>query len=242
MPSVRIEVFLEQLGTYPRDAVVVGVDVIRATTTAITCVAGGRRCFVAGNLDDVARLQPLLERPLLVGELGGNMPYGFDLNNSPVAIARRDGDKGRPAILLSTSGTRLLRAAATAHHTTFAACLRNWEAQALDLVRARPEHVVLLGAGTRGEFREEDQLCSAWIAARLVADGYDTDDATRGLVERWRDAPAQVIVEGPSARYLRDSGQLDDLTFILEHVNDIADTYEVREDELVGRTAASGPS
>lgn len=242
MPSVRVEVFLEQLGTYPRDAVVIGVDVIRATTTAITCVAGGRRCFVAGNLDEASRLQPLLDHPILVGELGGNMPYGFDLNNSPVAIDRRDGDKGRPAILLSTSGTRLLRAAAAAHHTTLAACLRNWEAQAQDLLRTRPEHVVLLGAGTRGEFREEDQLCCGWIAARLVDGGYDTDDATRELVEAWRDAPAEAIAEGPSARYLRDSGQLADLAFILEHVNDIADTYEVRGSELVGRTGAGAPS
>ena len=205
-------------------------------------MAGGRRCFVAGNLDEASRLQPLLERPILVGELGGNMPYGFDLNNSPVAIDGRDGDRGRPAILLSTSGTRLLRAAAVNQHVTLATCLRNWEAQALDLLRTRPERVVLLGAGTRGEFREEDQLCCAWIAARLVDDGYDADEATRGLVGRWRDAPADAIAGGPSARYLRDSGQLADLAFILEHVNDIADTYEVRGSELVRRTGASALS
>lgn len=239
MPSVRIEVFLDELGDYPRDAVVIGVDVIRSTTTAITCVSGGRRCLVVANLDEAAQLQPLLERPLLVGELGGNMPYGFDLNNSPVAIDRRQGDKGRPAILLSTSGTRLLRTASATHPSTLVACLRNWEAQAVELLGARPETVVLLGAGTRNEFREEDQLCCAWIAARLVDDGYAADVATRRLVDAWRDAPAGAIVEGASANYLRESGQLADLIFILEHVNDLATTYEMRGNEVVARAGAT---
>ncbi|HYK95033.1 MAG TPA: 2-phosphosulfolactate phosphatase [Candidatus Dormibacteraeota bacterium] len=238
MPSVRIEVYLAELRGYARDAVVVGVDVIRSTTTAITAVAGGRRCFVAANLDEVAELQARLEHPLLVGELGGNMPYGFDLNNSPAAIARA-GDPSRPAILLSTSGTRLLRTAAAAHPTTFLACLRNWEAQAAELVRARPPEVVLLGAGTRGEFREEDQLCCAWIAGPLIDAGYDADDETRRVVDTWRDAPAAAITEGKSARYLRDSGQLDDLSFILEHVTDVTTTYEMRNSEVVVRTGAT---
>ena len=238
MPSVKIEVFLEELGTFPRDAVVIGVDVIRSTTTAITCVAGGRRCFVVATLEEAMQMQEILERPILVGELGGNMPYGFDLNNSPVAIAEQ-GDTERPAILLSTSGTRLLRLASTTYQTTLVACLRNWEAQAIELLRTRPETVVLLGAGTRGEFRGEDQLCCAWIAARLVDDGYEADDQTRRVIDAWGKAPVESIVEGPSARYLRDSGQLGDLTFILEHVNDIAPTYEIHGNEVVARKSAT---
>jgi 2-phosphosulfolactate phosphatase len=236
--SVRIEVFHEELGEHPRDAVVIGVDVIRSTTTAVTCVAGGRRCFVVATLDEALQTQQLLHSPILVGELGGNMPYGFDLNNSPLAIAAQ-GDTERPAILLSTSGTRLLRRASETYQTTLATCLRNWEAQAVELLRTRPETVVLVGAGTRGEFREEDQLCCAWIAARLVDDGYDADDQTRDVIDAWRDAPANSILDGPSARYLRDSGQLDDLTFILDHVNDIAATYEMLGSELVARQRPS---
>jgi 2-phosphosulfolactate phosphatase len=239
MASVRIDVFLDLLGDYPRDAVVIGVDVIRSTTTAITCVAGGRRCFVVSNLEEAVQLRPLLDDPILAGELGGNMPYGFDLNNSPVAIAERQVDMIRPAILLSTSGTRLLRTAAEAHPVTLAACLRNWEAQAAELLLLRPEQVVLLGAGTRGEFREEDQLCCAWIAARLVDGGFEADRETRRLVDTWRGMPVEAIGEGASARYLRDSGQLADLTFILGHVNDIAATYEMRENEIVKRTAGT---
>ena len=218
---------------------VVGIDVIRSTTTAITCVAEGRRCFPVATLEDVTHRRQLLDRPLLVGELGGNMPYGFDLTNSPVAIAQRR-DINRPAILLSSSGTRLL-ARASELHTTLVACLRNWEAQAAYLLEGQVERVVLLCAGTRGEFREEDQLCAGWIAARLIDHGYAADEPTRRLADSWHAAPVEAIAQGASARYLRATNQLADLAFILEHVNDISATYQVREHEVVILTMNSTP-
>ena len=60
---------------------IVAVDVIRTMTTAVTAAALGRRVFpaptVAAALEQAARL----ERPLLVGEVDGRMPAGFDLTN-----------------------------------------------------------------------------------------------------------------------------------------------------------------
>ena len=236
MPIVTIDCFFDELPSYPSDAVVVGVDVIRSTTTAITAVASGRRCHVVPSLDEAVRLQGLLSEPILVGELGGNMPFGFDLNNSPAALATYPHPE-RAAILISSSGTRLLTLAA-AHHPTGVASLRNWQAQADRIAADGPETVILLGAGTRGEFREEDQLCCAWIAARLLARGYQAGGETQGIVERWRDAPAEAITEGKSAAYLRDSGQTDDLTFILDHVGDLDASFEMHGTEVIQTPAA----
>lgn len=235
MPTVTIDCFTDELPVYPSDAVIVGIDVIRATTTAITAVAAGRRCHVVPSLEEAVRLAALLDEPLLVGELGGNMPYGFDLNNSPAALASQP-DPGRPAILLSSSGTRLLTLSASRHATTGVACLRNWRAQADAIASRGSATVVLVGAGTRGEFREEDQLCCAWIAASLVERGYQAAGSTQRIIDQWRDAPAEVIAEGPSARYLRDSGQLADLTFILEHVGDLDTPFEVHGTEVIRLT------
>ena len=53
---------------------VVGIDVIRATTTAVTAVAAGRRCFPVASLEEAVPLAARLANPLLVGELGGNRP------------------------------------------------------------------------------------------------------------------------------------------------------------------------
>ncbi len=238
MPRVAIDCFFETLPPLPPGAVVVGVDVIRSTTTAITALAGGHRCHVVASLDDAVAVRDEVGGALLVGELGGNMPFGFDLTNSPVAVAALE-SVHRPLVLLSSSGTRLLTMAAD-HGPTLVTCLRNWRAQADELIALRPEEVVLLGAGTRGEFREEDQLCAAWIAAELVDAGYDASGATRELVSRWRDAPVERIAEGRSAAYLRDSGQLPDLAFILDHVADLTATFEVRGHEVVQRVPGAG--
>src|SRR2546423_10649354 len=107
MPSVVIDCFPERAGDYWEGHAIVAVDVIRATTTAITAVDRGWRCFPVPSLEVAVPLAARLERPLLAGELGGSVPYGFDLNNSPAAIASLE-DVSRPLILLSTSGTRLL--------------------------------------------------------------------------------------------------------------------------------------
>ena len=49
--------------------------------------------------------------------------------------------------------------------------LRNRRAVAAHLAAAHAR-VTLLGAATGGEFREEDQLCCAWIAEAMVASGF----------------------------------------------------------------------
>ena len=228
---VTVDYFLERLGNYPAGATMIAVDVIRASTTAISAVVDGRRCFVVPSLEAATSRQASLPNPFMVGELGGNMPFGFDATNSPVAVTQL-GDRERPVLLLSSSGTSLMAAASDATAAAYVACLRNWKAQADSILRRSPEHVVLLGAGTRGEFREEDQLCCAWIAAPLLAAGADSDAATREVVERWRGMPVAAIGKGKSAAYLQSSGQLHDLEFILGHVNDVDAVFVIRGDEV----------
>jgi 2-phosphosulfolactate phosphatase len=172
-----------------------------------------------------------LDSPLLVGELGGNTPYGFDLTNSPAQMTQVT-ELHRPIILLSSSGTRLIFEARSAP-AAYVACLRNYTAVA-QRVGSLHERVAVIGAGTRGEFREEDQLCCAWIAALLREQGFaPVDEGTSELIERWRGQPVDRIVESRSADYLRDSGQLADLDFILAHVDDLTEVHAMADGELV---------
>ena len=112
--TVVIDCFPESARHYSEAYTIVAVDVIRATTTAITSVNLGRRCFAVPNIEAALPLAARLSDPLLVGELGGNMPYGFHLTNSPAQIATRDYDAKRPMILLSSSGTQLIHNAKNA--------------------------------------------------------------------------------------------------------------------------------
>src|SRR5262245_37406697 len=104
--SVIIDCFPESAAKYSKGYAIVAIDVVRATTTAITAVAAGRRCFIASTIEAALDLSRKLGNALLVGEQGGTMPSGFDLNNSPVEVLVRT-DLERPIVMLSSSGTRL---------------------------------------------------------------------------------------------------------------------------------------
>jgi 2-phosphosulfolactate phosphatase len=230
MPTVAIDCFHEHLDPIPEGTAIVAIDVIRATTTALTGVVNGRRIYPAGSIEAAVRLAADLDRPILAGELGGVQPYGFDLQNSPTQILELEAST-RPIILLSTSGTRLI-AEAVRHGVTYVCCLRNARAQAAHLL-ARGGDVMILGADSRGEFREEDQLCAARIARRLIDGGFQlAGAATAGVLERFGEAPDDAFIEGRSAKYLRDTGQDRDLAFVLEHVDDLGSVFVVRDGEI----------
>jgi 2-phosphosulfolactate phosphatase len=228
--TVVIDCFPESVGAYRNGYAIVAVDVIRATTTAVTAVALGRKSFPVPSLEEAVPLAARLPNPLLVGELGGSMPYGFDLNNSPAELEFRT-DIHRPMLLLSTSGTRLI-CGAQESQAMYVACLRNYTAQASYLIAHHPK-VAVIGAGSRGEFREEDQLCCAWIAEKLLAAGYEPEDArTSAIVEQWSGAPVDSITKGASADYLRNSGQQRDLDFILRHIDDLDEVYRYERGQV----------
>jgi len=238
MPSVRIDCFHEHLDPVAASTAIVAVDVIRATTTAITAVALGRRLYPAGSIEAAVRLAADLDRPILAGELGGVQPYGFDLQNSPCQIESLE-KSSRPIILLSTSGTRLI-AEAVRHGVTYVGCLRNATALGTYLA-GQARDVLILGADSRGEFREEDQLCAGRIARALTEAGFTVaDSSSEEVLARWGEASDDAFIDGRSASYLRDTGQHDDLAFVLEHVDDLATVFVVEQGEV--RALEGGPA
>lgn len=232
---VTIDCFPEAVDRYGPGWAVVAVDVIRATTTAVTAACAGRRCFPVATLDEATSLAARLDGALLVGELGGLMPYGFDLTNSPAAVAERS-DVDRPIVLLSTAGTKLLRDTVPTRTALYAACLRNVRATVEHVARTH-DRVAVIGAGARGEFRCEDQLGCARVAAGLMDAGFRPLDKTAGIVTEWATAPVDRITGGRSAAYLVDTGQLRDLHFVLTHEDDVDAAVAVRYGELMTITA-----
>lgn len=115
--TVVIDCFPASASRYPADYAIVAIDVVRATTTAITAAAAGRRCFPIPTLGAARALaNKMIGNPLLVGEQKGFLPAGFDLNNSPSELLARD-DIDRPVILLSSTGTGLCYEASKRHNS-----------------------------------------------------------------------------------------------------------------------------
>jgi 2-phosphosulfolactate phosphatase len=229
-PTVVIDCFPECVRWYTGRHAIVAIDVIRAGTTAVTAVAAGRRCFPVPSLEAAARVSAAVPEALMAGEVAGTTPAGFDLGNSPTELAGQP-DVARPIILLSSSGTRLMDAAQAAE-AAYVGCFRSARILARHLA-GRHRRIALLGAGARGQFRVEDQICCAWMAAELMEHGYRAADAaTREVVARWRGAPAAACADGASAAYLRRSGQLKDLDFILGHVDDLDAVFPIADGEV----------
>src|SRR5262245_8276823 len=190
--TVSICCFSDGQHAYDTSRALVAVDVIRATTTAVTAIALGRECHLAPTLQAAFDTASRLPNALLVGELGGAMPLGFDFTNSPAQLAARS-DVKRPLVLLSSSGTPLM-CAIRHSHAAYLACLRNYSATIAHLANNH-DAVTLIGAGTHGDFREEDQMCCAWIADGLMKFGFVPSDVpTMRIVQHWRGAPHDAFL------------------------------------------------
>ena len=223
--TVSIRCFTDGASEYAADRALVAVDVIRATTTAVTAIWMGRECHLVPTLQAAFDTASRLPNALLTGELGGEMPAGFELTNSPAQVAVR-WDVSRPLVLLSSSGTRLM-CGISHNDAAYLACFRNYGAT-IDHLAHNHEAVTLIGAGTHGDFREEDQMCCAWIADGLMQSGFaPEDEMTRRLADRWRGAPHDAFLMSQSVAYLRRSGQLRDLDFILNHFDDVGTPGQV---------------
>jgi 2-phosphosulfolactate phosphatase len=235
--SVVIDCFPGTVSRYSEDHRIVVVDVIRATTLAVTGAAAGRRCIVAGAPDEALAIRERLGGGILAGELGGDLPEGFDMNNSPAELELRT-DIDLPLIMVSTSGGPLMIEAGAVPGGADVACFRNFTAVARGLI-GNHRKVAIIGAGSRGEFREEDQMCCAWIGGLLMRAGYVPEtQETRQLIERWDGAPAIACEISNSVGYLRRSDQLRDFDFIVSHVDDLDAACSVEGNEVVAESPA----
>src|SRR3989337_1134919 len=108
LPELRLHVaLLPSLIQGARSAFAV-VDVLRASTSIVTLLERGVPAVIpAGGVEEARALRERLPGRLLCGEQGGRAPPGFDYGNSPAEFAAASLD-GRPAILATSNGTRIL--------------------------------------------------------------------------------------------------------------------------------------
>jgi 2-phosphosulfolactate phosphatase len=228
--TVVIDYSPESAGLYRVGWAIVAVDVIRATTTAITAAAAGWRCFPAPTIPAALELAKQFDNPLLAGESGGNIPLGFEIDNSPAAISARS-DTHRPLVLVSSSGTKVIDQAAGSE-AIYLSCFRNYSVVA-QYLSERHDRVAVIGAGSLGEFREEDQACCAWVAAALQGRGYIAHDAaTSTIINRWCREDPQSCLCSKSVAFLKRTGRVKDLEFIFTHIDDLVAVFTVRDGQV----------
>jgi len=146
---------------------VVAIDVIRAfTTAAFAFAAGARDIVLAGQVEEALALRERFPDALLMGEVNGVQPEGFDLGNSPSALTRLD-LTGRRIIQRTSAGTQgVVRS--TQAKALLASSFVCAAATAGYLRKQNPASVtfVVTGAGLRTD-GDEDAACADYIQARL---------------------------------------------------------------------------
>ena len=155
--------------------VVVVIDVLRSFTTAACAFArGARAIYPVDGASEAFNWWRRRPHALLVGAQPGGRPVpGFDLPNSPAAVANAQGLAGRDLILSTAAGVRgLLRHSAVP--ILFAAALVNAQATARAVRALSPERVGLLSTGEWVDRDgDEDRACADLIEAGLL--GYAID-------------------------------------------------------------------
>lgn len=233
--SILIDSYPESALRYRDNYAIVVVDVFRFTTTIATALNLGRRVYPVQNTDQAFVKGATLENPILVGEMGGNMPYDFDMTNSPAEIAARTNESQqthRPIVIVSSSGSQLLLNAHGSEEV-LVACLRNYSAVA-QYTAERHARIAVLGAGTHGQFRREDQLGCVRVAEQLISLGFTPEtEETTALISEWSDQDMETLRHGRSGVYLERTGQSQDIEFTLNHIDDLPIVPALVNDEVV---------
>ncbi|WP_412028833.1 2-phosphosulfolactate phosphatase [Deinococcus yunweiensis] len=176
---MRLRVDLLPHGAYP-DVVMV-IDVLRATTTAVTYLERGAEALLLTATPDVA-LQLRLEgggNYVLGGERGGLPIPGFDFGNSPVEAAAQN-FTGRTVVMNTTNGTGAAHTAAQTGKHVFLAALTNAHAAARRARATATEEIAIVCAGTDEHVGLEDVYAAGVLAEYLLAMGeFSIDDGAR---------------------------------------------------------------
>lgn len=219
---MRISVALTpKLLGQPRQHVVAVVDVLRATTSAVTMLQNGLlRAIISDNIQQARKLA-LANYSLLCGEVRARQPAGFDYGNSPAEFAGLS-FKGKSAVLFTTNGTTALASAAEAP-LVLAAAFVNRRAAAVRLVaeatRRQLDLAIVCAGVERGTaFSLEDTAAAgAIVEAVIEADNAigmtDTSWAALHLWRWYRGDVMRLFRQSKHGRALHELGFDADLAY-----------------------------
>ena len=152
------------------------IDVLRAFTTAgVAFERGALRIVMTAEVSNALRLKRRGVGDLVMGEVGGKRPEGFDFGNSPWELSRAD-VRGKTLIQSTRAGTVGIAAARKARRI-YAASFAVAGATARAILRDRPAVVSIVAMGQdAAERSDEDELCALYL--RNLLEGRRPDFAS----------------------------------------------------------------
>ena len=188
------------MGSLVRDAreatgTAIIIDVFRAfTTAAIAFDRGATRITLVAEAEDALELYRSGVGDLLMGEVDGKRPEGFDLGNSPHEMSQAD-VSGKSLVQSTRAGTVGVAAAGNAD-TIYLGSFVVAQAMVNSILRQQPDVVSIIAMGDQGRVRsDEDEQCGIYL--RNILEGRKPDFA----------AVQSLIMTGGATQKFYDPGQ-----------------------------------
>ena len=201
------------------------IDILRATTVITRWFElGGIELYPVKSPDTARRLVlDLKERgssPLLMGEVNGIPPEGFDLGNSPVELNYELIQEHYCGVMSTTNGTVALNEAYLTGSPVIAVSFRNLSA-CLDYASKIGGRIGILCSGRKKRPSWEDTLCAGALLESLNARGkVIMSDSAKIALTVWQNEKNKTLIssveKSEHADYLKHIGYGRDIIFACE--------------------------
>lgn len=211
------------------EAVIVVVDVLRATSSICSAFASGvKEILPVATIEEAREMKA--RGYLVAAERDGFVLDFADFGNSPFNFSAEN-VKGKTVAYSTTNGTGIMKVASACHEVVIGSYLNfsslcNW-------LEEQERKVVIVCAGWKTRFNLEDTLCAGAIADRLLQGGRFSTicDSVHAATDLWNNARADLMayIEKAAQRSrLRDKGLDDCLEYC--HTFDVTNVIPVLRD------------
>ncbi len=171
------------------------LDILRATSTIVTALGNGCRYVIpTAEVEEARALAADNPELLLGGERSALKLPGFHFGNSPLEYTP-EAVSGRGLVLTTTNGTGAIKAAAEKAPQVLIGSLLNARATARQLLTK--ENILLVCAGTNGQFSLDDVLAAGFIIKELLTLRGTDDYQGKKLADMRRQTDARYADEIP---------------------------------------------
>jgi 2-phosphosulfolactate phosphatase len=154
------------------NGVVVVIDVLRAFSTAAYAFgAGAESITLVADVDEALTLKAQIPDAIIIGEVYGTTPDGFDFGNSPTEITQQD-LVGKALIQRTSAGTQGVVSSVSADEL-FTSSFVVADATVRAIQGLEPEEVSFVITGRY--FDSEDKACADYLEACLSGETPDPE-------------------------------------------------------------------
>lgn len=207
------------------------IDMFRATSVITTALSNGCKEVIPFlTIEESKEYADTLNRDeyVLGGERNAIKIEGFDLSNSPLEYTK-EVVKDKSVIMTTTNGTRTLTECGAAKRI-FIAAMINGKTVAEKLAEIN-EDVVIVNAGTNGNFSMDDYICSGYIINEIlkIRKNVDLTDIakTANMIYESNTDIISYVKEATHYSVMRSLGLDDDIDYcIKKDIIDIVPEYK----------------